>query len=54
MYETTATVKEIPAISNFLGVDPTQAGLKIGILTAVIFPLVMILFIRKIKATDEV
>ncbi len=47
-------VKELPAVSNFLGVDPTQAGLKIGILTAVIFPLAMIVFIRKIKAKDEV
>lgn len=47
-------IKEIPSISNLLSTDPTQAGLKIGILTSVIFPLVMTLFIGKIKSKNEV
>lgn len=47
-------VKNFTNLDKIMGVDPTSAGLKIGILTAVIFPLIMILFIRKIKAKNEV
>ncbi len=42
-------VKGHTNLSTVMGVDPTSAGLKIGILTAVIFPLAMVIIIKKIK-----
>ncbi len=42
-------VKDFTNLGEIIGIDPMSAGLKTGILTAVIFPLVMTIFIRKIK-----
>ncbi len=47
-------VKDYTHLNVFFGTDPTSAGLKIGILTTVIFPLVMTILLRKIKVKKEV
>ncbi len=47
-------VKNFTNLDAVFGVDPTSAGLKIGILTSVIFPFAMTLLIRKIKVKKDV
>ncbi len=47
-------IKDNTNLDALMGVDPTSAGLKIGILTAVVFPFIMTILIRKIKIKNEV
>ncbi len=41
-------------LGEIMKVSPEQAGLKIGILTSIIFPLIMVVLIKQIKVKKEV
>ncbi len=41
-------------LGAYIGISAQQAGLKAGILTSVIFPIIMIIFLRQIKTKEAV
>ena len=47
-------VQNCTNLGTQIGISPQQAGLKTGILTSVVFPIIMIIFLRKIKAEEEI